>query len=362
MRYEDVVGRARDLYGDRVQVHGPDDARCPCPAHRGDDPNLAISRASNGTILKCWSHDCSTAEIAAAFGGLKVSDLFYDAPVSNGRPNAETGRYRYVDEGGVHGYDAVRKGYGSDKTFHLEPANGKRGKGAMKGVRRLLYRLPRLLEALDALEPVLIYIPEGERDVESIELVGGVATTNSEGASHWPAEFNPLFKGARVVVIADRDEAGRKRAADLRRQLEPLAASFREVEAITGNDVTDHLRAGHTLGELQDVSEADTAAPAPPIESDDEFKLETWSEFRDTSDVEVVYVIDDLVPEGELGFCPGGPKAGKTWFMLAAAISAVTGKPYMGRFTVNGRGPSCTSHWRARGQTSGPASAASHAA
>ena len=52
---------------------------------------------------------------------------------------------------------------------------------------------------------------------------------------------------------------------------------------------------------------------------DTDFDLQTWSQFRDTVDEDVPELIRDLVPEGSTGFCAGGPKAGKTWLMLAAA-------------------------------------------
>ena len=64
------------------------------------------------------------------------------------------------------------------------------------------------------------------------------------------------------------------------------------------------------------------------------FDIQTWSEFRDTVDPEVPELVSGLVPEGSIGFTAGGPKAGKTWYMLGLGISVATAKPYLGRFPV----------------------------
>ena len=53
----------------------------------------------------------------------------------------------------------------------------------MKGVRRVLYRLPELLARPD--EPV--YVVEGEKDADRLASMGLLATTNSGGAGKWQA-------------------------------------------------------------------------------------------------------------------------------------------------------------------------------
>ena len=40
--------------------------RVPCPAHDGDDDNLAISDKNGKTLLHCHSHGCSWESIMAA--------------------------------------------------------------------------------------------------------------------------------------------------------------------------------------------------------------------------------------------------------------------------------------------------------
>ncbi len=55
----------------------------------------------------------------------------------------------------------------------------------LDGVTRLPYRLPELL-ASDPAE--IVYMPEGEKDVETLRLYGLVASCNSEGGAE---KFRP---------------------------------------------------------------------------------------------------------------------------------------------------------------------------
>jgi len=79
--------------------------------------------------------------------------------------------------------------------------------------RRVLYRLPQVIEAVKAGKT--IYIPEGEKDVHAIEQAGGVATCNPGGAGKWKREYAESLRGAQVVVVADKDTPGRKHARDV---------------------------------------------------------------------------------------------------------------------------------------------------
>src|SRR5436309_1213083 len=83
--------------------------------------------------------------------------------------------------------------------------------GRIKMIRRVLYRLPAVREAIKDGTP--IYVPEGEKDVHAIEEAGGVGTTNPGGAGKWSRAYTEALKGAsEVIIIADRDPAGAKHA------------------------------------------------------------------------------------------------------------------------------------------------------
>src|SRR5215471_17633630 len=113
-------------------------------------------------------------------------------------------RYRYRDEIGRLLFEVERL---KPKGFR-QRRPGPHG-GWIYGLgetRRVLYRLPRVVAAVGAGQTV--YVGEGEKDVETLERLGKVATTCPMGAEKWRPEYSQSLRGAKVIVIADRDEGG----------------------------------------------------------------------------------------------------------------------------------------------------------
>jgi hypothetical protein len=54
-----------------------------CPAHEDHSPSLGICQGERGLLVKCWA-GCTLDEIAAAIG-IRVADLFFDAPAPHGQ-------------------------------------------------------------------------------------------------------------------------------------------------------------------------------------------------------------------------------------------------------------------------------------
>lgn len=121
------------------------------------------------------------------------------------------------------------------------------------------YRLAQVLKAHT------VFLPEGEKDVAAIERLGFTATTNPCGAGKWRKEYNPHFKGKRVIILPDNDESGRAHALEVARNLHGVAASVKVVE-LPGlpdkGDVSDWIKAGGTAEQLQAL--ADTAPEWTP--------------------------------------------------------------------------------------------------
>jgi len=127
----------------------------------------------------------------------------------------------------------------------------------LKGVERALYRLPQVVDAATAGSTV--YVVEGEKDVHAAEELGVVATTCSGGAGKWRSSYSDSLKGAQVVIVADRDDVGRKHAQDVAASLRDVALSVQLVEPAEGKDLFDHLAAGKPLEALVPmVSPADS--------------------------------------------------------------------------------------------------------
>jgi DNA polymerase len=136
------------------------------------------------------------------------------------------------------------------------------GKNALKGVPHYPYCLPEL-NAADPTEPV--FVPEGEKDVENVAVLGLVATTNDGGAGNWMPELNKWFTGRQVVLLADNDEPGRMHVAKVAAMLTGIAAEIVTVhfpELPAEGDVSDWLEQGYGKAELLERVEAAKANPS----------------------------------------------------------------------------------------------------
>lgn len=226
-----------------------------CVAHEDRSPSLSVTNGRQGVLLNCHA-GCTTEDIVSALG-LTMADLF-DEPLEQ-RPRPQVvAEYPYVDEHGEVLY-VVRRlepGYdGERKTFRQFRPDGTPG---VKGIRRVLYRLPDAIRQAQAGEVVVIV--EGEKDVESLAALGVQATCNVGGAGKWSDDYTAALRGAaEVVIIADRDEPGRKHAAAVADSVTRAGIPARVLEPARGKDVSDHLAAG--LG-FDDLTPQTRTAPA----------------------------------------------------------------------------------------------------
>ena len=206
-----------------------------CPAHPDREPSLSVSEGDDGRVLVKCHAGCSTEAIVQA-AGLELRDLF-PAQTEARRTIATT--YDYVDARGELLYQAVRF---QPKGFAQRRPDENGYSWRLGDVERVLYRLPRVLEAAQAGETV--FVVEGEKDVEVLEALGLVATCNAMGAGKWRDEYAEALRGAgRVVVIPDDDDAGRAHAVEVARSLEGIVDDVRLVElwpnGSSGKDVSD---------------------------------------------------------------------------------------------------------------------------
>lgn len=243
--------------------------RCPLGEERhehGDrDPSFSVFRDGGRTAARC--HGCglggSPVTVAAEVWGCDLSEAARQlareigmAPSGDGacaprRRRVVVETYPYVDEDEHLLFEVVRF---RPKTFRRRRPDGDGGwKWSTRGVRRVLFRLPRVLWAVDRGDP--IYVVEGEKDVLAVERAGATGTTNPGGAGKWREEYTEALRGARVAVVADRDRAGREHAWAVARELEGVAEEVTVLEPAAGNDAADHLEAGHDLADFVEVEE-----------------------------------------------------------------------------------------------------------
>jgi len=224
-----------------VERIGPGRWMARCPAHEDRTPSLAVSDGDRGAVLHCHA-GCSQESVVNALG-MRFSDLFHDPPSPNGSGSDIVATYDYRDEDGEMLFQVVRR---LPKDFRQRRPDGEGGwVWSTRGVRRVLYRLPEVMEAVALGKP--IYVCEGEKDVEAVERAGGVATTVPGGAGRWRPEYSETLRGARVRIVADRDEAGAAHAQEVADALHGIAEEVEIVLPATGKDASDHLDAGHDL-------------------------------------------------------------------------------------------------------------------
>ncbi|MER7174588.1 DUF3987 domain-containing protein [Streptomyces mesophilus] len=217
-----------------------------CVAHEDRAPSLSVTNGNKGVLINCHA-GCATEDVVDALG-LSMPDLFDEAQEKRERPRV-VAEYPYCDEQGelLMTVKRMEPGYdGERKTFRQYRPDGTPG---VKGIRRVLYRLPDVLRQAQAGE--IVVVVEGEKDVESLAAKGVIATCNVGGAGKWSDDYTAALRGAKeVVVIADRDEPGRKHAATVADSVKRAGIPVRVLEPARGKDMTDHITAGLNFDDL----------------------------------------------------------------------------------------------------------------
>jgi len=167
-----------------------------CPAHDDRNPSLSIREVDGKVLLHCHA-GCTQRDVINA---LKAGGLWQPESTENPRIVAT---YDYANEHGNLLYQVVRY---VPKGFKQRRPDGCGGWIWKKGQRQVLYHLPEVLEA------AIIFVVEGERDVETLRSRGFVATTNAGGAkAKWLPGFTEALHGREVILIPDNDPPGKAR-------------------------------------------------------------------------------------------------------------------------------------------------------
>jgi 5S rRNA maturation endonuclease (ribonuclease M5) len=238
--------------------------RGPCPIHNGQRDSFAVDRKTGlwhchstcgrgGDILALEMELSGNSDFAAAKSAV-FAIVGRDDSQNGNRSARIVATYDYRDETGALLYQVCRM---EPKDFRQRRPDGKGGwVWSIKGVRPVLYRLPELLKR--ATETV--FICEGEKDVDSLEGLGLLATCNPMGAGKWRREYSETLRGRSVVIIPDNDMPGRKHAAAVADDLLRVGCEVRIAEVPRGKDVSDWLAAGGTtLEELHTFASGQAA-------------------------------------------------------------------------------------------------------
>jgi hypothetical protein len=231
--------------------------RCIIHRDRGRSMKVAYDVDRRKVDLHCFDDACTDAEIIDRLG-LKWGDLYDDGPPIDGAEHVET--YSYVDAAGNVLIEKLRYKPKQFRYRRIDVETGDELWMNRKGVPYTLYKLPRVLEAAATGERV--YVVEGERGVHALERTGAVATCGWKPGEDWlqrPGYLEAL-KGAYVVVVAKRTDAGRKHARAVRNALQASnAAEVLLVEPVAGADAEDHAKAGFSVDDFTPLDPGEQA-------------------------------------------------------------------------------------------------------
>ncbi len=207
-----------------------------CPAHNDRNPSLSIRESEDKILVHCHA-GCEQRDVIDA---LKARGLWKSS--HSVEESRVVSTYDYTDQNGELLYQVVRF---EPKNFRQRRPNGRGGWIWKKNPRQALYRL------LDVLESPIIFLVEGEKDVETLRTHGFVATTNAGGATAiWLPAFTDILRGRRVILIPDNDGPGWQRVKTIARALLNSAAHIIILDLPGAKDVTEWFAAGHSECEL----------------------------------------------------------------------------------------------------------------
>lgn len=208
-----------------------------CPVHNDHNPSLSVTLNDKRILLHCKA-GCPTPQILARLN-LSESDLFLTGSQT---PTIEA-TYQYHDANGQLLFEVVRY---NPKDFKVRRPDCNGGWiWNLGGIKPVLYHLPDVIRATTTGD--CIYVTEGEKDCDSLWTLGLIATTNPFGAGKWKPEYSEMLYGAKVIIVPDNDNEGRKHAISVLESLEGKAKSLAVVEVPhTAKDIAEWLEQGHS--------------------------------------------------------------------------------------------------------------------
>ena len=154
------------------------------------------------------------------------------------------------------------------------------------GIEKVLFRLPEIRAAVEGGK--FIFQCEGEKDALAMAERGLSSTCNPGGAGKWHDGYTDTLRGADVVIIADKDKAGRDHAQLVAGKIHGVAKSVRVIElpdtkSKPVKDAADFFAAGGTAENL--IALVDTAPEWTPQAAQLETTSDADSFDKITSDI-----------------------------------------------------------------------------
>ena len=236
-------------------------AQCRCPAHDDKQASLTITKGRKCTLFYCHAGCAVDAVLTAA--GIEKKDTFYDVEprILNWKAYIESREkqkieavYNYVSINGAYAFTKVRMQ--GKKMIYGTLINGRFTYGLGGRTRKELCAVyaPDGVQAINkaVTEGRPIFIPEGEKDVDTLIKQGYTAFTYG-GCSDWQSDFATLVQGAEVFILADNDEAGKRVAETIQNDIKAVAKSTKIIVPmpdVPKADITDYFNTGRSKQEF----------------------------------------------------------------------------------------------------------------
>jgi RecA-family ATPase len=236
----------------------------PGPGHSAADRSMSVKLdpgAPDGFVVHSFADDdplvcrdfirekCGAAAVAKPNGGKRprasredIAALFAAAvrqEREDSRPRSKpVATFDYAGKDGALLYQVLK--YEHPKTFRQRRPDGSGGWVWKLEDRRVLYRLPELLQYPDG----TVFVTEGEKDADRVASLNLCTTTVASGT--WRGVDVEPLAGRDIIILQDNDAAGAKRALEAARQLHGKAKTLRVVllpDLAEGGDVSNWLDA-----------------------------------------------------------------------------------------------------------------------
>ena len=289
-----------NIAGLKIEKRYKDKVQAKCPCHDDKKASLTVTKGKKCTLFHCHA-GCNTESILQALG-IEMKDTFYMKEIQN---NANWKNYVEKRAGkrieSTYDYVSYNDNLYAFTKVRLEGKNlvfgilrderfiyglGGRGKKDFKAVYG---DLQHIIDAIKNGQPV--FIPEGEKDVNTLAQNGYAAFTYG-GVNDWQSEFAELVRDAEVYILADNDQAGKKVAEAILKDVQGVAKSAKIIVPMPDTpkaDITDFFSDGHSKKEFENMLRDAVTEKSADNEKQQEINRAQFHHITDTGRITGVY-------------------------------------------------------------------------
>lgn len=246
-----------------VDKRNGDKAQCKCPAHADKQASLTITKGNKCVLFHCHA-GCTLDEVLDA-AGINKQDTFYNNDEKQiswkvyveGREGKKIQAvYNYVSINGNYCFTKLR--LEGKKIIYGKLDNERFTYGLGRKTPRRSYNaiygdIQAINKAITENKP--IFIPEGEKDVDTLTKLGYTAFTYG-GVKDWQEELATVLKGANVYILADNDKPGIEVSNKILNDVKNIVKSVKVIiptPNIPKGDITDYFNEGYTKEDFEQL-------------------------------------------------------------------------------------------------------------